>query len=122
MGKSIAVVWMACTLAGWAGVPNPWPERKGERAVETEKIRAEWLKMREELRKQGYSVAARVETPAEVAADMERVRRDMERRAGKPAVSDMQRIGGGGAAPAGKPESGGVSVKPLEFTKTLRKK
>lgn len=62
-------------------------------------ITTEWQKLREELRKLGYPVAARVETQEEVAADMERVRREMERRAGKPAVSDMQRIGGGGGGP-----------------------
>lgn len=67
---------------------------------ESEKdIAAEWKKLREELRKQGYPVAAYVETDEQVAQDIARVRREMERRAGKPFVSDMQKIGGGGGAP-----------------------
>lgn len=65
-------------------------------------VSAEWQRLRELLRAQGYPVAARAVTPQEIAADMRRVRIAMERRAGKTPVSDMQRIGGGGGAPAPK--------------------
>lgn len=58
-------------------------------------VAAEWKKLREELRRQGYPVAAYVQTPEQISADMARVRREMERRAGKPFVSDMQKVGGG---------------------------
>lgn len=91
MRKSIVFIVMAA-----AGLPA---------MADDAKIAAEWQRLREELRKQGYPVAARVETRKEIAADMERVRREMQRRSGKPAVSEMQRIGGGGgpAMPAQRP-------------------
>ncbi len=76
-------------------------------------VTAEWRKLREELRRQGYPVAARVETPEQVAADMRRVRVEMERRAGKPAVSDIQRVGGGGGVPARKPRPRGLQTGSL---------
>jgi len=75
-------------------------------------IAAEWQRLREELRKQGYPVAARVETQREIAADMVRVRREMERRAGRPRVSDMQRVGGGGGPPAANQNRGPVRLQP----------
>jgi|LakMenEpi03Aug12_release.lakeMendotaPanAssembly.Ray.scaffolds.fasta_scaffold1000765_2 hypothetical protein len=77
------------------------------------KIAAEWQLLREELRKQGYPVASRVEGRREIAADMERVRREMQRRAGKAPVSDMQRIGGGGGPVIVHPRPRGLQIGSL---------
>jgi hypothetical protein len=98
MKKSILAVWLA--MSGTVLM-----------AQDTDaKIRESWMRIREELRRAGYPVAALVETKEEVAADMERVRREMERRAGNRPVSNMQRIGGGGGPVAPK-HSGPVKVK-----------
>lgn len=68
-------------------------------AQTSQAVAAEWRRLADELRRQGYPVASRAVTERDIAADMMRVRREMERRAGKPFVSDRQRIGGGGGAP-----------------------
>ncbi len=81
---------------------------------------AEWQRLRDELRKQGYPVASRVESPKEIASDMERVRQEMERRQGKPFVSDIQRVGGGGGPVVTKPTAHkGLSIGKLENKRRL---
>ena len=71
-------------------------------------IAAEWKKLREELRQQGYPVASYVEGDKAIAADMARVKREIERREGKAFVSDLQRVGGGGGGVPNKKKSSGL--------------
>jgi len=81
----------------------------------------EWKKLREELRKQGWPVSSRVQTEAEMKADIERVRRAMQDQARMdasgwvPMVSNMQAVGGGGV-----PAKKSPKVVKLQPAKGLR--
>jgi hypothetical protein len=67
-------------------------------AQSSDKTLAEWQRLRPLLREQGYPVMGLVQTREQMAQDMERVRREMERRQGRAPSENLSRVGGGGGA------------------------